>query len=179
MCVVCVLLLWLSCVCLQTSHLQWLFACCRQSLVPGLLGQSRAALGLSWGNQVLAKDVVTLNYRLLPLYCPLRNLGGQGLLPDLMSAPTPMLGLQLDWSMCVIIFPLPKAEVPWLWSGAGPWSGCMCTVRLVQIYRVCSCQGLVGAAEEGGCPQKNSGVECLVLARFMQISYRKGSGPKA
>ena len=38
-----VLLLWWSCICFQSS-LQWLSACCGQSLVPVVLvGQSRAA----------------------------------------------------------------------------------------------------------------------------------------
>ena len=48
-CAVCTLLLWLSCSCLQPCHLQWLSACCKQSFVPvSLVGQSGAALGLSW-----------------------------------------------------------------------------------------------------------------------------------
>ena len=48
MCIVCVLLLWLRFICLQSSRLLVHFACCGEDFVPVLL---RASLGLSWAGR--------------------------------------------------------------------------------------------------------------------------------
>ena len=76
LCVLCALLLWLSCDCLQSNHLQWLpllvmgrFGVCVVSgPVWSCLGWTSVGLDKSF-----ARNVVSLNFRVVSLHCLLRG----------------------------------------------------------------------------------------------------------
>lgn len=107
MCVVCTLLLWLSCTGLQFSHLQWLSLPYGQGLVPVLLREPWAQVG---SDQVFARDVVTPNCRVLSLYCPLRRFHwqvGPAVMPVICSQPFAGAAVELA---CVVTIASPSCR---------------------------------------------------------------------
>lgn len=134
MCTAYTLLLWLGCISLQSSSLEWFsLTCCGQCLVSMVLvGQCGAALGLSWVRTAFAIDVITPNFRVLSLCCLLKIFNwwvGPAVRP--VFCPGPLLRMQSDLFVCgYFFFTLRKRS---LWSNGGPCLNCLPTARLMTL----------------------------------------------
>lgn len=133
LCVLCALLLWLSCDCLQSNHLQWLpllvmgrFGVCVVSgPVWSCLGWTSVGLDKSF-----ARNVVSLNFRVLSLHCLLRGFhwwAGLVAIPNVCPQPPPRAAGGLLW-LCVYL-PLSLGQESF-WSGYGPCWGYLHTAWL-------------------------------------------------
>ena len=128
MCGACILLLWLSCFCLQSSCLLWLFACCGQGLVPCVRGLVWAALGLSWNRPGIFQSYRSTTLQ-GTLCCLLRSFcWGMGPIVRL-NIPSTLLGPQT--AVCGFLPLSPGQEL--LCSGADPCQACLHTAMLVVL----------------------------------------------
>ena len=116
--ILCTLLLWLSCICLQWNCQQWLtFPVVGKVWSLLLMGQSGAALG---------RDAVAPNCRILSLCCPPGGFCwwvGPIVGPDIW--PSPLLELQFNWYVW-LSSTLPGTEVTleWCWPLLGLLAQC-------------------------------------------------------